>query len=181
MLCRIRSTIPTSHHIRAAFSFACARTTLQAVISWMQWKLPLALQISQLIISTLRLFCLSAERMNHWQKQMVSRNEGWCPSSINGRMAKKLNGIKGLKGISSKVEQTSRVEMLRQLSLAVFLGFSKKCSLQWDDHKHNFQRIETTSLFLKNCKVFLQSKATFSVFATFSLTCLKLRHDALTA
>ena len=47
----------------------------------------------------------------------------------------KDGSIKGLKGISSKGEQTSRVEMLRQLSLSVFLGFSKKCSSRWDDHK----------------------------------------------
>ena len=52
-----------------------------------------------------------------------------------------FNGIKGLKGISSKGEQPSRVEMLRQLSLAVFLGFSKNAVYsEMITSDHNFQQ-----------------------------------------
>ena len=137
---------------------------------------------SPLIISLYFFFALSREdepltKADGVQERgMVPQFHQWK----DGFGPSNFNGIKGLKGISSKKEQTSRVEMLRQLSWSVILVFFYKYFAVYSEmitSDHNFQQD-------RNCELVSEARSSqklLQCFTTFSLTCLKLHHDALTA
>lgn len=109
----------------------------------------------------------------------------WCPGTRDGAPVPSMEGWFH-QGTQGNLKQRGANIKCWDAETAFLVGVSRffketQFTVRWSQATTTFNRIETTSLFLKHCKVFLQSKATFSVFATFSLTCLKLRHDALTA